>query len=176
MEQSKPLNMFNEEELRKYIKDTVRLTLNEMLLNEMAFNLKTYKERIRNHATEIARNWCLVRYAFYDENFLKLRNHWMTELKTHLTELAVIKLTTKNQSNAKYNAVLSVWAEFEFDRDEYSISQQIADKFESENISIYTDTFATIVDEFKNETKNIANVIASGNRNSVNEYVNNICK
>ena len=96
----------------------------------MVFDLKTYKDRIRNHAIEIARNWCLVRYTFYNEQFLQLRKHWMTELKTHLTTLAIAKVSTKNQSDTKYKAFLSVWAEFEFDRDEYSISGQIANKFE----------------------------------------------
>ena len=171
----KPINLLDEGTLRKYIKDTVRSTLEEMLLYEMAFDLKTYKDRIRSHAIEIARNWCLVRYTFYNEQFLQLRKHWMTELKTHLTALAIAKVSTKNQSDTKYKAFLSVWAEFEFDRDEYSISGQIANKFEDENIDIHTDTFATIVNEFKNEARHIADVIASGDRIKVNNYVNNLC-
>jgi hydroxymethylpyrimidine pyrophosphatase-like HAD family hydrolase len=101
---------------------------------------------------------------------------WMAELKAHLNTLAVAKVSTKNQSDTKYKAVLAVWAEFEFDRDEYSISGQIANKFEIENIDIHTNIFATIVDEFKNETKCIANVIASGDRIKVNAYVDNLCK
>ena len=175
MDNNESLNLLDEGTLRQYIKDTVHSTVEEMLLNEMAFDLKTYKDRIRNHAIQIATNWCLVRYTFYNENFLQLRNHWMSELKTHLTALAIAKVTTKNQSDTKYRAVLSVWAEFEFDRDEYSISGQIANKFETEGIDIHTDTFATIVDEFKNETRHIADVIASGDRIKVNEYVNNLC-
>ena len=172
---AKPINLLDEGTLREYIKDTVRSTVEEMLLNEMAFDLKTYKDRIRNHAIEIAINWCLVRYTFYNEQFLQLRKHWMTELKTHLNALAIAKVSSKNQSDTKYKAVLSVWAEFEFDRDEYSISGQIANKFEAENIDIHTDTYATIVDEFKNETRHIADVIASGDRIKVNTYVNNLC-
>lgn len=175
MDNSKPLNLLDEGTLRQYIKDTVHSTVEEMLLYEMTFDLKTYKERIRNHAVQIATNWCLVCYTFYNENFLPLRKHWMTELKTQLNALAIAKVTTRNQSDSKYKAVLDVWAEFEFDRDEYSISGQIANKFETEGIDIHTDTFATIVDEFKNETRHIADVIASGDRLKVNEYVNNLC-
>ena len=176
MDNSKPLNLFDETTLRTYIKEVVHSTVSDMLLTEMAFDLKTYKDRIRNHAVEIARNWCLVRYTFYNENFITLRKHWMSELKAHLNELAIAKIATKKQSDTKFKAVLSVWSEFEFDRDEYSITGQIADKFETENIDIYGDVFPKVVDDFKNETMNIANVIASGDRNKVNNYVNNICE
>lgn len=171
-----PLNLSDEDTLREFIENTVRLTVEEKLLSEMAFDLRTYKDRIRNHAVQIATNWCLVRYTLYNENFKKLRNHWMAELKAHLNTLAVAKVSTKNQSDTKYKAVLAVWAEFEFDRDEYSISGQIANKFEMENIDIYTNIFATIVDEFKNATKSIANVIASGDRIKVNAYVDDLCR
>ena len=165
----------NDPTLKEYIQKVVKTTLNEVLLTEMAFDLKSYKERIRNRATEIARNWCLVRYTFYDENYLKLRHHWMTELKTLLNELAIAKVTTKKQSDAKFKMVLSVWAEYEFDRDEYSINGQIANKFELEGIDILSEAYIKTVDDFKNATKDIANVIASGERTTVNEYVNNIC-
>ena len=125
-----PLNLLDEDTLREFIENTVRLTVEEKLLCEMVFDLKTYKERIRNYAVQIATNWCLVRYTLYNKNFKKLRNHWMAELKAHLNTLAVAKVSMKNQSDTKYKAVLAVWAEFEFDRDEYSISGQIANKFE----------------------------------------------
>ena len=71
--------------------------------------------------------------------------------------------------------MLFVWSEFEFDRDENSIDGQIANKFESEGINRYTKEYAIIVEEFKNETKNLAKVISSGERTIVNSYVDNIC-
>ena len=169
------LSLINETALKEYIQECVRRTVDEMMLNEMAFDLKTYKERIRNHAIQIAINWCLVRYSFYDENYSQLTKHWMTELKTHLNALAVAKITSKNQSDIKYKAVLSVWAEYEFDRDEYSISGQIANKFEDEGIDILSENYIKVVDEFKNETKKIAEIIADSDRCKVNEYVNNLC-
>lgn len=172
---SQPLNLLDEVVLRKYIKDVVRHTLNEMLLNEMAFELGAYKERIRNHAPEIARNWCLVRYTAYDEMYLKLRGHWMAELKAHLNELAIAKVATKRQYDTKYKAVLAVWAEYEFDRDEYSIDGQIANKFEEEGIDRTSEAYIQTIDDFKNATKDIATVISNSERAKVNEYVNNLC-
>ena len=50
------LNLLDEDTLREFIENTVRLTVEEKLLSEMAFDLKTYKERIRNHAIQIATN------------------------------------------------------------------------------------------------------------------------
>ena len=92
-----------------------------------------------------------------------------------MNALAIAKVTSKKQSDSKYKIVLSVWAEYEFDRDEYSISGQIANKFEEEGISILSKEYAKVVDDFKNETLKIADVISSNDRTKVNEYVNNIC-
>ena len=176
MRQAKPLNLLDESTLREYIQNVVYETIDRVLLNEMAFDLKTYKDRIRNHAIQIAINWCLVRYTYYNENFIQLRKHWMSELKAQLNAITIAKVSVKNQSDAKYKSFLSVWAEFEFDRDEYSINGQIANKFETEGIDILSEDYIKVVDDFKNETKNIANVVASGNRLKVNEYVGNICE
>jgi hypothetical protein len=170
-----PLDLTNEGVLREYIKNVVHNAVEDVLLNEMAFPLKNYKDRVRNYAVDIATHWCLIRYTFYNENFLQLRNHWKSELKTFLNKLALMKVTPKKQYDTKYRSVLSVWAEYEFDRDEYSISSQIANKFEEEGISIYSPEFADVVNDFKNETLNIANVIADGDRLKVNEYVEQIC-
>ena len=169
------LEIINEAELKKYIRKVVKETVDDILLNEMTFTLKKYKDRVRNHAIEIATNWCLVRYTLYDERYLRLRSHWMSELKAHLNALAIAKVTSKKQSDSKYKIVLSVWAEYEFDRDEYSINGQIANKFEEEGISILSKEYAKVVDDFKNETLKIADVISSNDRAKVNEYVNNIC-
>lgn len=176
MRQAKPLNLLDESTLREYIQNVVYETIDRVLLNEMAFDLKAYKDRIRNHAIQIAINWCLVRYTYYNENFIQLRKHWMSELKAQLNAITIAKVSVKNQSDAKYKSFLSVWAEFEFDRDEYSINGQIANKFETEGIDILSEDYIKVVDDFKNETKNIANVVASGDRVKVNDYVENICE
>lgn len=176
MRQAKPLNLLDESTLREYIQNVVYETIDRVLLNEMAFDLKTYKDRIRNHAIQIAINWCLVRYTYYNENFIQLRKHWMAELKAQLNAITIAKVSVKNQSEAKYKSFLSVWAEFEFDRDEYSINGQIANKFETEGIDVLSDDYIRVVDDFKNEAKNIANIVASGNRLKVNEYVEKICE
>lgn len=175
MEQAKPLNLLDESTLREYIQNVVYEAIDRVLLNEMAFDLKTYKDRIRNHAIQIAINWCLVRYTYYNENFIHLRNHWMSELKAQLNAITIAKVSVKNQSEAKYKSFLSVWAEFEFDRDEYSINGQIANKFETEGIDVLSEEYMKVVDDFKNETKKIANVVASGDRLKVNDYVEKIC-
>ena len=173
-DETKPLDLTNESVLREYIRKVVRNTVDDILLNEMAFALKDYKNRVRNYAVEIATHWCLIRYAFYNNNFLRLSGHWKSELKTLLNKLAIAKVTSKKQHNVKYNAVLSVWAEYEFDRDEYSISGQIANKFEEEGIDIFSKEFADVVNDFKKETLKIASVIADGDRTKVNEYVEEI--
>lgn len=175
MGQAKPLNLLDESTLREYIQNVVYETIDRVLLNEMAFDLKTYKDRIRNHAIQIAINWCLVRYTYYNENFIQLRKHWMAELKTQLNAITIAKVSVKKQSDAKYKSFLSVWAEFEFDRDEYSINGQIANKFEAEGIDTLSEDYIKVVDDFKNEAKNIANVVASGDRTKVNDYVEKIC-
>lgn len=175
MGQAKPLNLLDESTLREYIQNVVYETIDRVLLNEMAFDLKTYKDRIRNHAIQIAINWCLVRYTYYNENFIQLRKHWMAELKAQLNAITIAKVSVKKQSDAKYKSFLSVWAEFEFDRDEYSINGQIANKFEAEGIDTLSEDYIKVVDDFKNEAKNIANVVASGDRTKVNDYVEKIC-
>lgn len=176
MGQAKPLNLLDESTLREYIQNVVYETIDRVLLNEMAFDLKTYKDRIRNHAIQIAINWCLVRYTYYNENFIQLRKHWMAELKAQLNAITIAKVSVKKQSDAKYKSFLSVWAEFEFDRDEYSINGQIANKFEAEGIDTLSEDYIKVVDDFKNEAKNIANVVASGERLKVNDYVEKICE
>ena len=163
-----------EAKLREIIKEEVRKVFYECMLNEMAFDLGKYKDQVRNHMQQIAINWCLVRYTTYDENFIQLRRHWSSELLSQMNFIAGMKIKGKDDTSTKQKALYSIWNEFEFDTDERAIDMMVSGKFESEGIDTYSEQYIQTTVDFKEASKEIIEVILSGSRKVIQDYVLNI--
>ena len=168
------MDIRDEQKMREIIREEVGKIVSEILLTEMAFDLGKYKNQIRNHITQIAINWCLVRYTDYDTKYVPLRKHWSSELLSHLNFIAGLNLKGKNDDATKEKALFSIWNEFDFDTDERSIDMAVASKFESEGIDTYSEQYIQTTKYFKEETKKLVDVIVSGSRKVILEYVKQI--
>lgn len=164
----------SESELKYFITNTIKSVLREelqkYLITEMAMSLSDYKKRVEALMQQILENWCLIRYVSLTGDKEEYKNHWKTELKAHINNIATIKVKSGN----KMNAIFQLWNMYDWDTDEQTIARRLATKFETENIPTMGPVFAQIVSDFKNETKKIAKVLTSDSNLDTIEYVNSI--
>lgn len=163
-----------EHELKHMISSIIREELQRYVISEMAMSIKDYKYRVESLMQQILENWCLIRYCSITGEKQELKNHWKYELKAHINNIASIKLKNGNSYLSKQNALYALWNAYDWDTDETCISRRLYAKFEKENINTNDIVFAQIVSEFKNETKNIINILLSTSNMEVSNYVNNI--
>lgn len=172
------LSIFNKKikmkNLENVIKTIIREELQNYLICEMAYSLKEYKEKSDNLIPQIVENWCLIRYSSLSGEYLNLKPHWKSELKSHLNNIRQMKLKTNNSSSTKQNALFNLWSKRDLDKDENTIYSHIYFKFEEEGIPTEGEIFAQVISDFKNETVNIVNVLTSNSPQKIVEYVENI--
>lgn len=162
------------ENFKKIIREVIREELQNYLICEMVYSLKEYKEKADNLIPQIVENWCLIRYSTLSGEFSNVKSHWKTELKSHMNNIRQMKLKTNNTPLTKQNALYLLWDKRDIDKDEESIYSHIFFKFQKENIPIEGEIFAQVIEDFKNETVNIVNVLISNSPQKIVEYVENI--
>jgi hypothetical protein len=145
-----------------------------MSMENLVCSLKEYKEKADNLIPQIVENWCLIRYSTLSNEFSNVKSHWKTELKSHMNNIRQMKLKTNNNSSTKQNALYLLWDKRDIDKDEESIYSHIYFKFQKENIPTEGEIFAQVIEDFKNETVNIVNVLISNSPQKIVEYVENI--
>lgn len=163
-----------ENELKILIKETVEEILNKYLITEMAVSLSEYKDKAESLMQQIIENWCLIRYATLTGDKEEIKNHWKSELITHMTSIASTKIKKGNSLSTKTNALFSLWNKKDWDTDEKCISLCLYAKFLKENIPTEGDVFAQIISDFKNDTKKIIYALTSESGETIKYYVNNI--
>lgn len=164
------MNEVDLKELKLIIGNIVREELQKYVITEMAMSLKDYKKRVENLMPQILENWCLIRYTSLTGEKQELRNHWLKELKTHINNIATIKVKSGNKTNALYH----LWNMYDWDTDESCIARRLITKFEIENLPTAGPIFAQIVSDFKNETTNLVKILTSDFDSEVAEYIKNI--
>lgn len=162
------------ENLKNIIREVIREELQNYIICEMVYSLKEYKEKADNLIPQIVENWCLIRYATLSGDFSDVKSHWKTEMKSHMNNIRQMKLKTNNTSLTKQNALYLLWNKRDIDKDEESIYSHIYFKFQKENIPTEGEIFAQVINDFKNETVNIVNVLTSNSPQKIVEYVENI--
>ena len=85
-----------------------------------------------------------------------------------------MKLKNGNNTNTKQNALYFLWNQRDIDNDENTIHMHIALKFEKEGIPTTGKYYAKVIDDFKNSTKEIINVLISNSYSFIVNYVNSI--
>ena len=165
---------FNEALLRKIINEEVRKLMDEFIISEMAFSLSEYRHKASDRIPQIVINWCLVRYARYDEKNKKLRNHWATELVNLMHAVSSMSVKKGNDVEKKQKALYGIFSDYEVDRNEGAVSDMISDKFEIEGIDTYSESYIRTVSDFISESRNIVNAMVTGNRANVFKYVRTI--
>ena len=133
-----------------------------------------HKDKSDNLIPQIVENWCLIRYSSLSGEYLNLKPHWKSELKSHLNNIRQMKLKTNNSSLTKQNALFNLWSKRDLDKDENTIYSHIYFKFEEEGIPTEGEIFAQVISDFKNDTKKIIYALTSESGETIKYYVNNI--
>ena len=157
--------------IRDVVRDVVREELQRYSLNEMAMSLKDYKCRIEGILVQIVQNWCLVRYASLSGTHKQLISHRRSELYAHLTNVASLKIKNGNKADVKEKVLYDVINERDFDTDEQSISLVVSEKFFKEKMSTDSQYYSETISDFKENVKDIVNVILSGSEKVIRDYV-----
>ena len=157
-------------EMQNAISRIIREELQKYVITEMAIPLKDYKNKVESLMQQILENWCLVRYSTISGDKTEWKKHWSMELAAHINNVASMKVKNGDKQKALY----SLWNMYDWDTDESCIAQRLWTKFYKENIPTEGEYFAQVVSDFKNETKKLIKILASGYPTEVKEYINNI--
>ena len=163
--------MVEMDRLETIIREVIREELQRYSLNEMAMSIKDYKRRIEGLLVHIVQNWCLVRYASLSGTHKQLITHWRSELYAHLTNIASLKIKNGNKADVKEMILYDVINERDFDTNEQSISLVVSGKFFKEKISTNGKYYSETISNFKENVKDVVNVILSGSEKVIRDYV-----
>ena len=136
-------------------------------VTEMTTKLTVFRLMLHNLYIQLIENWCLVKWCDMNPNELtskRLRNHWATELKAVMSEIANEKLKSGRKDKVIKDELINGIELNDKDR----IAGLIRDKFEKEGIEKYINIMS---EECANNIDNICDIL-SGNSNDVNEYIN----
>ena len=161
-------------ELKHTISKIVREELQRYLITEMAVSLKDYRKNVESLMQQILENWCLIRYTTISGDKIEYRNYWCVELRSHMNNIASMKLKNGNHISTKQKAIYDIWNMYDLDIDENCIGLRISVKFETEGIEPKGEYFAQVVSDFKNETVKLVNILTTGNNITIKEYIENI--
>ena len=164
---------------REFIKEHIlkKYDSGDALL-EMAIPRNDYKSRAEELLLQILQNWCLVKYCriSHDDNLMHFRNHWATELRAQMRELASLEIKRHvGKSQTKEKALLEVIQARDLDTRANTVNLLISTKFEMEHIEIngnphYTQT----IDCWLQSCKELVSVIASADVERIRQYVINL--
>lgn len=149
------------------MKNLVNYIYKKEYVTEMATKLTVFRLMLHNLYIQLIENWCLVKWCDMNPNELaskRLRNHWATELKAVMSEIANEKLKSGRKDKVIKDELINGIELNDKDR----IADLIRDKFENEGLEKYINIMS---EECANNIENICDVL-SGNSNNVKEYIN----
>ena len=143
------------------------------VLNEMAMERKEYTTFLKaGILKQLVQNWCLVRYCRLEPKFeTTCRNHWASELRAIVVELASYKLCKDNKRRDKKREETCkiIIDYFEFD-DIETVACVIHPKFYDENIRNYEDEQFMAI-QFIKELDVIIDMITNGAMDDIDAYI-----
>lgn len=142
--------------------------LKNFYITEMAIKLGEFRSKSEGIINQIIENWCLVKWCdmYPDELTSKqLRNHWATELISHMLYINNIKLKGSRKDKALHNLVIKT---LEYD-DPIEVANIIRNKFEKERLEKYINIMS---EECANNINTICKLLCCNDENYIKNYVN----
>lgn len=135
-------------------------------VSEMATNLSTFRLLLHNLYIQLIENWCLVKCCDMFPNELtsiRLRNYWVTELRTIMCEITNEKLKSGRKDKVIRHELINSIELNDKDR----ISSLIRDKFCKEGLEQYVNIISI---ECADNMNNICDILC-GSSNDVKNYI-----
>ena len=143
------------------------------ILTEMALPRKSVKARVVNIFPQIIENWCLIHYVTLSGDKEMYKNHWKSELFSHLTSICRLQIKENDNFDSRKKLFNQIMIEEDFTIPN-SIHLVITSKFKKEGIDRTTETYNNILIDFINNINTIVNLISNKNDIEIEEYIDNI--
>lgn len=132
-------------------------------------------EKISSFLPQIIENWSLIRACtLIGKDINQCKNHWKTELRTHLMKCATFKLKGKNDYKSRYSMMIQAEQKDELLTDIKQIDFIVGVKFNAENIELDENIYQQILIDLISNKEQLFDVIASMNKDKLFEYINSI--
>ena len=162
-----------ESELHKIISEEVNRVI--PLILEYAVPRNKFVNDVYDLLQQICENWSLIRYSKLVGDGNINVNHWKSELKAHLKNIAQTKIKKNNSVTSRMSAIMQAFDWADFDKSTRKISSIISTKFEKEGYSSEDkEPFITVCFDFKHEVKTLTLLMANSNNDDIDEYVNTL--
>lgn len=124
---------------------------------------------------QICQNWCLIRYSkLLGDNNINV-NHWKSELKVHMKNIAQTKIKKNNSVSSRVSALTQAFDWSDLDKSERKVQNYTLVKFKEEGYKTNDhEPYITVWFNFKHEVKTLINLLANSNNDDIDEYVNSL--
>lgn len=155
------------------MKSLVEVIRESQAINEMAFSIGAFKEKIQGTSISLISHICLLFYSklYLDGNYYK---HWLGEARTFALGITKYELKSGNI----IRAIRQTWTEKKYNTKE-GVLEECEGKFNKEQIdketqSILSELFASHFDNFIDDVLKDINATNASNR--IDNFVFNIVK
>ncbi len=161
----------------KLIEEVTRRVINQLkeergILTEMEFSHSDYVDRVDFNTAKIIQNWCLIDYVNRFGEYQEQKEHWQTELMTHLNRIYQSKIVNGDKKQKKLALVSRLWFErgYEINTDITFVTSIIRPRFKQEGI-IDEDRIEIVAQDLMSNIKEIAEIMTCNSPLSTDEYV-----
>ena len=162
-----------ESQLHKIIMEEVNKVI--PLILEYAVPRNKFVDNVYDLLSQICENWCLIRYSklIGDDNINV--NHWKSELKAHMKNIAQTKIKKNDSTASRMGAISQAFDWSDFDKSERQVQKCIEQKFKDEGYRIDEhEPYVRVWIDFKHEVKTLTMLMANSNNDDIDEYVNSL--
>ena len=161
-----------EEQLHRIVKETVQKEL-EILL-EYAIPRGKFVEKVTNLTTQIIENWCLLRFSTLAGISGESRDHWKSELFSHMSNIGDDTIKKNNSYETRLKAIEEGFAEKDLPSTPERVMKLVGRKFIIEKMDMKCQEFQTAVNDCHNAIGTIMDKIANGDFQVIYDYIQTI--
>lgn len=158
----------------KLITRIIHEEIRKFLLKEYALERSDFMDSIKGISKQIIIHWCLIRFSQITNFNSEYIPHWKHELKNWLFSICEMELKKNNAYKKRYKAIFKLWNKYDFNSKPNVIRKIIFTKFINEKIDMKSKEIEQVINDFIENANNIINLLAIGDVEKINEYVENL--
>ena len=153
------------ENMSRSLKECIADYLSQTELFEMAYDRRTYMNKVFDRMLQIMENWCLIKYARLNNTNTQLINHWKTELKSQLVLIQSMKLKSGDKLKATKHSLIT-----EMEYNTLNVTYLLEAKFTKENM--WDESKVRIISGmFNKEVYKLCELMASSTPEDITKYI-----
>ena len=156
------------------LKSIVSEEIRRFLIREYALERSDFMDNVRGISRQIIIHWCLINFANLTQSYSDTIPHWKHELKNWLFSVCEMEMKKNNSYRKRHKAILEVWDKYDFINNPSIIKKIIFSKFINEKIDVKSAEIEQTISNFIEDEMNIIELMATGDVEQVNTYVENL--